>query len=164
MEHISTTDNTRISWPQRSINAKLYISVGYVNIRLWNLDWYWSGPVQILIGLQHDTDIGSRLLPTLCSKQIWLPLWTGCQKVKESLCTELRRILLSTNIWIFLFLYQAVNKSSIELPHNVEDIMNPWILQMGFPLVTINSQTGQISQKHFLLDSKLAVDMHSEFK
>lgn len=42
--------------------------------------------------------------------------------------------------------------------------MNRWILQMGFPVVTINTQTGNIVQQHFLLDSESVVDRHSMFK
>ncbi|KAL0968053.1 hypothetical protein UPYG_G00261690 [Umbra pygmaea] len=30
--------------------------------------------------------------------------------------------------------------------------MNGWVRQMGFPVITINTNTGQISQEHFLLD------------
>ncbi|CAB1338737.1 unnamed protein product, partial [Coregonus sp. 'balchen'] len=40
----------------------------------------------------------------------------------------------------------------LDLPASVEDIMNRWILQMGFPVVTIDTATGSISQRHFLLD------------
>uniref|UniRef100_A0A3Q3EZX3 ERAP1-like C-terminal domain-containing protein n=1 Tax=Labrus bergylta TaxID=56723 RepID=A0A3Q3EZX3_9LABR len=39
--------------------------------------------------------------------------------------------------------------------------MNRWILQMGFPVVTIDSKTGKISQKHFLLDPDSVVDRPS---
>uniref|UniRef100_A0A667XA10 Aminopeptidase n=1 Tax=Myripristis murdjan TaxID=586833 RepID=A0A667XA10_9TELE len=48
----------------------------------------------------------------------------------------------------------AVNATtpSLGLPESVEDIMNRWILQMGFPVVTIDTKTGRVSQKHFLLD------------
>lgn len=60
--------------------------------------------------------------------------------------------------------YQAVDNAGINLPHPVEVIMNRWILQMGFPVVTINTQTGEITQKHFLLDSDSVVDTPSEFK
>uniref|UniRef100_A0A8C8HM82 Aminopeptidase n=1 Tax=Oncorhynchus tshawytscha TaxID=74940 RepID=A0A8C8HM82_ONCTS len=42
--------------------------------------------------------------------------------------------------------------SDMELPGTVHDIMNRWVLQMGFPVVTINTATGLITQKHFLLD------------
>ncbi|KAM9764878.1 aminopeptidase Ey-like [Menidia menidia] len=60
-------------------------------------------------------------------------------------------------------LQMAVDKAGISLPHPVETIMNRWILQMGFPVVTINTQTGQITQQHFLLDSDAEVDRPSEF-
>uniref|UniRef100_A0A4W4DMG9 Aminopeptidase n=1 Tax=Electrophorus electricus TaxID=8005 RepID=A0A4W4DMG9_ELEEL len=51
----------------------------------------------------------------------------------------------------------------LKLPHSVHDIMNRWILQMGFPLVTIDTQTGNVSQKHFLLDPNSVVERPSEF-
>ncbi|XP_028257682.1 aminopeptidase Ey-like [Parambassis ranga] len=60
-------------------------------------------------------------------------------------------------------LQMAVDKAGISLPESVEVIMNRWILQMGFPLVTINTQTGTITQKHFLLDPNSVVDRPSEF-
>ncbi|XP_072236216.1 aminopeptidase Ey-like [Leuresthes tenuis] len=60
-------------------------------------------------------------------------------------------------------LQMAVDKAGISLPHPVEIIMNRWILQMGFPVVTINTETGQITQKHFLLDPESEVDRPSEF-
>uniref|UniRef100_A0A672Y3W6 Aminopeptidase n=1 Tax=Sphaeramia orbicularis TaxID=375764 RepID=A0A672Y3W6_9TELE len=49
-------------------------------------------------------------------------------------------------------LQMAVDAAGINLPESVEVIMNRWILQMGFPVVTINTQTGTVTQKHFLLD------------
>nr|XP_006629062.1 PREDICTED: aminopeptidase N [Lepisosteus oculatus] len=51
------------------------------------------------------------------------------------------------------------NKSS--LPATVEQIMNRWVLQMGFPVVTIDTTSGQISQKHFLLDPDSVVNRTS---
>lgn len=42
--------------------------------------------------------------------------------------------------------------------------MNRWILQMGFPVVTIDTQTGSISQQQFLFDGDSAVVTPSEFK
>lgn len=59
---------------------------------------------------------------------------------------------------------QAVKKNGITLPASLEEIMNHWILQMGFPVVTINTKTGSISQKHFLLDKNAQVTTHSPFK
>lgn len=61
-------------------------------------------------------------------------------------------------------LQKAVDKTpGIHLPHPVHDIMNRWTLQMGFPVVTIDTSTGIITQKHFLLDPDSAVDRPSEF-
>ncbi|XP_044046067.1 aminopeptidase Ey-like [Siniperca chuatsi] len=66
-----------------------------------------------------------------------------------------------TDLWKHL--QMAVDEVGIKLPHSVEVIMNRWILQMGFPVVTINTQTGKITQKHFLLDPDSVVDIPSEF-
>ncbi|XP_047435973.1 aminopeptidase Ey-like [Mugil cephalus] len=60
-------------------------------------------------------------------------------------------------------LQMAVDKAGINLPESVESIMNRWILQMGFPVVTIDTTTGQITQKHFLLDPESEVHTPSEF-
>ncbi|XP_049573010.1 aminopeptidase N [Syngnathus scovelli] len=51
----------------------------------------------------------------------------------------------------------------LRIPHTVHDIMNRWILQMGFPVVTINTKTGRVTQKHFLLDPESVVDRPSPF-
>uniref|UniRef100_A0A8C7JZ34 Aminopeptidase n=1 Tax=Oncorhynchus kisutch TaxID=8019 RepID=A0A8C7JZ34_ONCKI len=45
----------------------------------------------------------------------------------------------------------------------MHDIMNRWILQMGFPVVTIDTATGHITQKHFLLDPDSVVDRPSPY-
>lgn len=42
--------------------------------------------------------------------------------------------------------------------------MDRWILQMGFPLITVDTKTGDISQQHFLLDPDPNVTRPSEFK
>ncbi|KAM4596113.1 aminopeptidase Ey-like isoform 2-T2 [Fundulus diaphanus] len=60
-------------------------------------------------------------------------------------------------------LQMAVDKAGISLPHSVEVLMNRWILQMGFPVVTIDTQTGNITQEQFLLDPQSVVDRPSEF-
>uniref|UniRef100_A0A3Q3BS38 Alanyl aminopeptidase, membrane n=1 Tax=Kryptolebias marmoratus TaxID=37003 RepID=A0A3Q3BS38_KRYMA len=46
----------------------------------------------------------------------------------------------------------AVKDNNVSLPRRVDAIMNPWVLQMGFPVVTVDTSTGKVSQKHFLLD------------
>uniref|UniRef100_A0A4W3JRV3 Aminopeptidase n=1 Tax=Callorhinchus milii TaxID=7868 RepID=A0A4W3JRV3_CALMI len=45
---------------------------------------------------------------------------------------------------VFLKGLNAVESSSVSLPASVTDIMSRWTLQMGFPVVKINSQTGEI--------------------
>ncbi|XP_036390835.1 alanyl (membrane) aminopeptidase b [Megalops cyprinoides] len=66
-----------------------------------------------------------------------------------------------TDLWDHL--QMAVEATETSLPHRVHDIMNRWVLQMGFPVVTIDTSTGQLSQKHFLLDPESVVDRPSEF-
>ncbi|KAJ3595999.1 hypothetical protein NHX12_002408 [Muraenolepis orangiensis] len=50
-------------------------------------------------------------------------------------------------------LQTAVELNGVVLPGTVQDIMNRWVLQMGFPVVTIDTTTGTVSQRHFLLGS-----------
>lgn len=45
---------------------------------------------------------------------------------------------------------QAVNEDSGHL--NVATMMESWTNQIGYPVVTINTTTGEISQKHFLFN------------
>ncbi|XP_069384059.1 aminopeptidase N-like isoform X2 [Paralichthys olivaceus] len=66
-----------------------------------------------------------------------------------------------TDLWDHL--QMAVDASGTDLPGSVHDIMNTWVLQMGFPVVTINTTTGDISQKHFLLDPDSNVTALSPF-
>lgn len=62
-----------------------------------------------------------------------------------------------------MLLGQAVNKK-VNLPNTVKAIMDRWTLQMGFPVLTVNTTTGIISQKHFLLDPESPVERPSPFK
>lgn len=67
-----------------------------------------------------------------------------------------------TDLWDHL--QQAVeNTPDMHIPHTVHDIMNHWTLQMGFPVVTIDTRTGSVTQKHFLLDPESVVDRPSQF-
>lgn len=59
---------------------------------------------------------------------------------------------------------QAVTKNNVLLPDSISNIMDRWTLQMGFPVVTVNTLTGTISQKHFLLDPTSVVERPSLFK
>uniref|UniRef100_A0A8K9V459 Aminopeptidase n=1 Tax=Oncorhynchus mykiss TaxID=8022 RepID=A0A8K9V459_ONCMY len=60
-------------------------------------------------------------------------------------------------------LQQVLTTPGMSLPHTVHDIMNRWILQMGFPVVTIDTAMGHITQKHFLLDPDSVVDRPSPY-
>lgn len=81
--------------------------------------------------------------------------------------------LLSLYLWCFFltkfflvlfFNLQAVKEYNGSLPHSVDRIMSPWVLQMGFPVVTINTAIGKVSQKHFLLDADSNVTVKSPYK
>lgn len=86
-----------------------------------------------------------------------------CEWFHLTVCPQVCALLLK-----FLPLYvccQAVeNTPGMHLPDTVHNIMNHWTLQMGFPVVTIDTQTGSITQKHFLLDPESVVDRPSQFK
>uniref|UniRef100_A0A8C6WVT6 Aminopeptidase n=1 Tax=Neogobius melanostomus TaxID=47308 RepID=A0A8C6WVT6_9GOBI len=61
--------------------------------------------------------------------------------------------------------YLAVDNTPLPgLPNTVADIMNTWVLQMGFPVVTIDTASGTVTQKHFLLDPDSEVTVVSPFK
>ncbi|XP_054632557.1 alanyl (membrane) aminopeptidase b, tandem duplicate 1 [Dunckerocampus dactyliophorus] len=59
-----------------------------------------------------------------------------------------------TDLWKHLQMASliAVDASHTNLPDTVHNIMNTWVLQMGFPVVTVNTANGLVSQEHFLLD------------
>ncbi|KAL7403064.1 hypothetical protein ABVT39_023856 [Epinephelus coioides] len=67
-----------------------------------------------------------------------------------------------TDLWDHLQMAVVANKT--KLPDSVHNIMNTWVLQMGFPVVTINTTTGAVSQEHFLLDPDSEVTTESPFK
>ncbi|XP_054626933.1 aminopeptidase N-like isoform X1 [Dunckerocampus dactyliophorus] len=55
------------------------------------------------------------------------------------------------------------NTPNVHIPCTVRDIMRRWTLQIGFPLVTIDTRTGNITQKHFLVDPNSVVERPSQF-
>lgn len=84
----------------------------------------------------------------------------------KGLSTYLNQFAYGNSVYSDLWdhLQKAVEKTShLKLPRRVHDIMNRWILQMGFPVVTIDTQTGNVSQKHFLLEPNSVVERPSEF-
>ncbi|XP_072404833.1 aminopeptidase Ey-like [Chiloscyllium punctatum] len=50
-------------------------------------------------------------------------------------------------------LQQALdNQKMVQLPSNLASILDTWTLQMGYPVVTINTSSGLVTQQHFLVD------------
>uniref|UniRef100_A0A8C5A4H5 Aminopeptidase n=1 Tax=Gadus morhua TaxID=8049 RepID=A0A8C5A4H5_GADMO len=82
---------------------------------------------------------------------------------KVSLCilqTYLNKFAYGNTVYTDLWdhLQMAVDESGKPLPGRVHDIMNTWVLQMGFPVITIDTATGLVTQKHFLLDPESNVE------
>uniref|UniRef100_A0A8C7N1V2 Aminopeptidase n=1 Tax=Oncorhynchus kisutch TaxID=8019 RepID=A0A8C7N1V2_ONCKI len=85
-----------------------------------------------------DTITYSKLKCDLISPQTYLNTFKYSNTVYQDLWKHLQMAADST--------------PGLDLPASVDDIMNRWILQMGFPVVTIDTATGSINQRHFLLD------------
>ncbi|KAM6125423.1 aminopeptidase N [Phoenicopterus ruber ruber] len=66
-----------------------------------------------------------------------------------------------TDLWFHL--QEAVMEKNVPLPDNISNIMDRWTLQMGFPVVTVNTLTGTVNQSHFLLDPNSVVERPSIF-
>uniref|UniRef100_A0A8C7JZR3 Aminopeptidase n=1 Tax=Oncorhynchus kisutch TaxID=8019 RepID=A0A8C7JZR3_ONCKI len=97
-----------------------------------------------------DTITYSKLKCDLISPQTYLNTFKYSNTVYQDLWKHLQMAADST--------------PGLDLPASVDDIMNRWILQMGFPVVTIDTATGSINQRHFLLDPDSVVDRPSPFK
>ncbi|KAM3609680.1 uncharacterized protein V6R79_018407 [Siganus canaliculatus] len=68
---------------------------------------------------------------------------------------------IGSDLWHHL--QMAVEANNVSLPRPVGEIMNHWVLQMGFPVVTIDTTTGKVSQKHFLLDPESNLTVNSPY-
>ncbi|XP_076980301.1 aminopeptidase N [Tamandua tetradactyla] len=85
---------------------------------------------------------------------------------KKGLASYLNSFAYGNTVYLDLWkhLQQAVDsQTSVELPDTVKDIMDRWTLQMGFPVVTVDTTQGTVSQKHFLLDPESHVTRPSKF-
>ncbi|XP_066414870.1 aminopeptidase N [Molothrus aeneus] len=84
---------------------------------------------------------------------------------KEGLQSYLHTFSYSNTIYsdLWVHLQQAVDKNKVQLPDNISNIMDRWTLQMGFPVVTVDTSSGTVSQAHFLLDPTSSVDRPSVF-
>ncbi|XP_018427319.1 PREDICTED: aminopeptidase N-like [Nanorana parkeri] len=84
----------------------------------------------------------------------------------EGLASYLKAFQYSNTVYADLWdhLQMAVDKqNNVTLPDSVSAIMDTWVLQMGFPVVTINTATGSLDQKHFLQDPDSVVTRPSPF-
>ncbi|XP_064013910.1 aminopeptidase N [Pogoniulus pusillus] len=84
---------------------------------------------------------------------------------KDGLQTYLHTFEYSNTIYkdLWTHLQQAVDRHGLQLPGSVSAIMDRWILQMGFPVVTVDTLTGTATQSHFLLDRGSTVERPSAF-
>uniref|UniRef100_A0A8C1Q5B0 Aminopeptidase n=1 Tax=Cyprinus carpio TaxID=7962 RepID=A0A8C1Q5B0_CYPCA len=76
---------------------------------------------------------------------------------------QLEITLLNSDIYQCLFNAVVSGDSRIQLPASIKEIMNRWILQMGYPVVTIDTRTGNISQQHFLIHPEAVVEKPSDY-
>ncbi|XP_029289080.1 aminopeptidase N-like [Cottoperca gobio] len=83
----------------------------------------------------------------------------------QGLSTYLKHFAYSNTVGKDLWhhLQMAAQANTISLPCPVCEIMNRWVLQMGFPVVTIDTTTGNVCQKHFLLDPESNVTVESPY-
>ncbi|NXO80655.1 AMPN Aminopeptidase, partial [Sitta europaea] len=84
---------------------------------------------------------------------------------KEGLQSYLHTFSYSNTVYndLWVHLQEAVEKNKVTLPANISTIMDRWTLQMGFPVVTVDTRSGAVNQAHFLLDPTSSVDRPSVF-
>ncbi|XP_062318651.1 aminopeptidase N-like [Osmerus eperlanus] len=84
---------------------------------------------------------------------------------RQGLSTYLNAFAFNNTVYTDLWdhLQMAVEANGTPLPNTTHNIMNRWVLQMGFPVVTINTTSGHISQQHFLLDPDSVVTAPSPY-
>uniref|UniRef100_A0A8C1WMZ1 Aminopeptidase n=1 Tax=Cyprinus carpio TaxID=7962 RepID=A0A8C1WMZ1_CYPCA len=80
---------------------------------------------------------------------------------------QLEITLLNSDIYntVYTDLWKKLQEVSCKnyLPASIKEIMNRWILQMGYPVVTIDTRTGNISQQHFLIHPEAVVEKPSDY-
>nr|XP_056721981.1 aminopeptidase N [Euleptes europaea] len=64
---------------------------------------------------------------------------------------------------LWTHLQMAVDEDNFSLPGTVKEIMDRWTLQMGFPVLSVDTRNGNVTQRHFLLDPNTTVQRPSEF-
>lgn len=64
---------------------------------------------------------------------------------------------------LWTHLQKVVDADKLNLPGTIKVIMERWTLQMGFPVLSVNTQNGSLAQAHFLLDPQSPVERPSPF-
>ncbi|GAB0194319.1 aminopeptidase N [Grus japonensis] len=84
---------------------------------------------------------------------------------KDGLQSYLHTFAYGNTVYLDLWshLQEAVGRNNVQLPDSISNIMDRWTLQMGFPVVTVNTLTGTVNQSHFLLDPTSKVERPSTF-
>uniref|UniRef100_A0A4W4GQ35 Aminopeptidase n=1 Tax=Electrophorus electricus TaxID=8005 RepID=A0A4W4GQ35_ELEEL len=104
----------------------------------------------------------SELFDTISYSKVGLRGSAHAQFTSTYLQTFAYKNTVVSDLWDHL--QRAVDANgTVRLPRPVREIMDRWVLQMGFPLVTINTRTGVVTQQHFLLEPDAAVETPSEF-
>uniref|UniRef100_A0A671KUJ9 Aminopeptidase n=1 Tax=Sinocyclocheilus anshuiensis TaxID=1608454 RepID=A0A671KUJ9_9TELE len=130
----------------------LWLNEGFASYPTWNMK-----DQLILYDLQRakvQNSTGAAVLKML-SEFLTEPVFA------KGLSNYLKQFAFGSSVHLDLWLH--LQKVGVKLPYSVHEIMNRWILQMGFPVVTIDTRTGNVSQKHFLLEPEAVVDRKSEF-
>ncbi|XP_061414451.1 aminopeptidase N-like [Lethenteron reissneri] len=58
---------------------------------------------------------------------------------------------------------QAVDNNNVNLPKTVKEIMDTWTLQMGYPVIKLDTSNGNVTQKYFLIDPEAVAGRPSPF-
>uniref|UniRef100_A0A8C8DG72 Aminopeptidase n=1 Tax=Oncorhynchus tshawytscha TaxID=74940 RepID=A0A8C8DG72_ONCTS len=112
--------------------------------------------------VQTPSDI-TELFDSITYSKVWMrpsPMGEGRQYQQKYFLTLYRNVLYSDkylqafqysnvvhkDLWEYL---QKVKDDTVVLP--VAEVMATWTMQMGYPVITINTTTGDVSQEHFLL-------------
>ncbi|NXA36176.1 AMPN Aminopeptidase, partial [Eudromia elegans] len=94
---------------------------------------------------------------------VYADLWDHLQAVGAGQERQWRRPPAPLGPSTHPLLPQAVDRHGRPPPAPISTIMERWTLQMGFPVVTVNTLDGTVSQRHFLLDPGSTVERPSPF-
>uniref|UniRef100_A0A4W4GQF0 Aminopeptidase n=1 Tax=Electrophorus electricus TaxID=8005 RepID=A0A4W4GQF0_ELEEL len=100
----------------------------------------------------------SELFDTISYSKVGLRGSAHAQFTSAHYSTMKFRFIQYNSTYLQTFAYK--NTVVSDLWDHLQRIMDRWVLQMGFPLVTINTRTGVVTQQHFLLEPDAAVETY----